>query len=52
MVFTSLLDELQTDPWPVPPRHRPLRSTGLFLFLRIYYKLKYTITILKALLSR
>ncbi|XP_063901865.1 protein transport protein Sec23A-like isoform X2 [Zophobas morio] len=35
MVFTSLLDELQTDPWPVPPRHRPLRSTGSALSVAV-----------------
>jgi len=26
--LTSLVDDLQPDPWPVPPNHRPLRATG------------------------
>lgn len=30
-VFLQLLDELQTDQWPVPPGRRPARCTGVAL---------------------
>eukprot|EP00301_Raphidiophrys_heterophryoidea_P013524 c20965_g1_i1.p1 GENE.c20965_g1_i1~~c20965_g1_i1.p1 ORF type:complete len:756 (-),score=160.48 c20965_g1_i1:356-2623(-) len=30
-VFTSVLGELQVDPWPVSVEHRPLRCTGVAL---------------------
>jgi len=29
--FLQLLDELQTDQWPVPPGRRPARCTGVAL---------------------
>lgn len=31
MQITNIIDELQKDPWPIPPRSRPLRSTGAAL---------------------
>lgn len=31
VVFWQLLDELQTDQWPVPPGSRPARCTGVAL---------------------
>jgi protein transport protein SEC23 len=33
--LTSLIEDLERDPWPVPSNHRPLRSTGVALALAV-----------------